>query len=50
MMGGRLLPTVMEMTPVDEVDQKTVLIYNSLTFDQVIDDGFFSEQNLKRVR
>ncbi|MBM3326414.1 MAG: outer membrane lipoprotein-sorting protein [Calditrichaeota bacterium] len=50
MMGGRLLPTRFEMIPVDKPKQKTVLIYNSLIFDQPIEDGFFSEQNMKRVR
>ncbi len=50
MMGGRLLPTRLEMIPVDKPQQKTVLVYNSLIFDTPIEDSFFSEQNMKRVR
>jgi outer membrane lipoprotein-sorting protein len=49
-LGGRLLPTVMEMTPTDTPGHKTVLRYQVAQFDQPIDDAFFSEQNLKRVR
>ncbi len=49
-LGGRLLPTVMEMTPTDKPGNKTVLRYQAARFDEPIDDAFFSEQNLKRVR
>jgi len=49
-MGGRLLPTVLTMSPVDKPGQRTVLIYRDARFDQPIGDSFFSEQNMKRVR
>jgi outer membrane lipoprotein-sorting protein len=49
-MGGRLLPTVLEMHRPDQPNTKTVLRYRSVEFDTPIADGFFSEQNMKRVR
>lgn len=50
MMGGRLLPTQMEMTPADKPGNKTMIIYKSLTFDQSIADDFFSTQNMKSLK
>jgi outer membrane lipoprotein-sorting protein len=50
MMGGRLLPAVMEMTPRDKPGNKTVLTYEAVRFDEPVDDAFFSEQNMKRIR
>ncbi|MCB2200711.1 outer membrane lipoprotein-sorting protein [bacterium] len=50
MMGGRLIPARMEMSPVDEPGNKTILTYQSLDFNIKIKDNFFSEQNMKRVR
>ena len=48
-MGGRLIPTKMEMIPVDKKGQKTVLEYKSIEFDIPIEDKFFSVQNMKRL-
>ncbi len=50
MLGGRLLPARMEMVPADKKGQKTVLIYNALTFDKPIDDAFFTTQNMPTVK
>ena len=50
MMGGRLIPTKMEMIPAEEPDQKTVLTYVTMEFDQPLDDDFFSIQNMKRIK
>ncbi len=50
MMGGRLLPTQMTMTPADKPGNKTIIIYKSLTFDQPISDDFFSTQNMKSLK
>jgi outer membrane lipoprotein-sorting protein len=50
MMGGRLLPTMMEMFNVENPGNKTVIIYKTAEFDKPIPDSFFSEQNMKRVR
>ena len=49
-MGGRVIPTRMEMIPADEVGQKTVIQYKEIAFDVEISDQFFSLQNMKRVR
>ena len=49
-LGGRTLPTRMEMIPVEKKGHKTVLIYNNMVFDADISDQFFTVQNMKRVR
>lgn len=49
-MGGRLIPTKVEMVPADKKGQKTVMIYNSISFDQPISDNFFTTQNMKKVK
>lgn len=49
-MGGRMLPTKLEMIPADNPNQKTVIEYQELEFDIGIDESFFSMQNMKRVR
>ena len=49
-MGGRIIPTTMEMIPVDTPDKKTVMIYNLIEFDIDIDEDYFTTQNMKRVR
>lgn len=48
-LGGRLLPTKMEMNPVEEDGRKTVITYQNLEFDIDISENFFSTQNMKRV-
>lgn len=50
MIGGRLLPSQLEMIPADKKGQKTLLTYASMSFDQPISDSFFSTQNMKRVK
>lgn len=49
-MGGRLLPSKLTMTPVDEEGHHTILNYQSLVFDVSIPEGFFTTQNMKRIR
>jgi outer membrane lipoprotein-sorting protein len=49
-MGGRLIPTKLEMIPHDKKGEKTVLIYNSIDFNKKLKKSFFSEKNMKRVR
>lgn len=48
--GGRILPTRMEMVPSENPRQKTVIEYQNLEFDIGIKEDFFSMQNMKRVR
>ncbi len=49
-MGGRILPTKLEMVPADNPQQKTVIEYLDQKFDIGIKQDFFSMQNMKRVR
>lgn len=49
-LGGRLLPTIMEIIPADEEGHKTRIEYLSMSFDKPIKDSFFSVQSMKRVR
>lgn len=49
-MGGRIIPTTMEMVPTEEEGHKTIIEYKSMEFDLQIKDTFFSIQNAKRVR
>lgn len=49
-MGGRTIPTRIEMLPHDRRGQKTILEYKTAQFDISIEDSFFSVQNLKNVR
>jgi outer membrane lipoprotein-sorting protein len=49
-MGGRLLPTNMVMRPVEEEGHRTRMTYDDIEFNIEIDDDFFSQQNMKRIR
>lgn len=48
-LGGREIPTRMEMVPEDKPGHKTILRYENIQFDQALPESFFSLQNLKRV-
>lgn len=48
-MGDREIPTKLEIIPVENTNNKTVLETKSIVFNQPIDDGFFSQQNMKRL-
>jgi outer membrane lipoprotein-sorting protein len=48
-MGGRVIPTRIEMIPADEPDQKTVLIYKDMEFNIDIPESYFSIQNMKQA-
>ena len=50
LLGGKILASKMEMTPVNKKGNKTVLLYNSLSFDNPLEDSFFSAQNLTKVK
>ncbi|MFN8237608.1 MAG: outer membrane lipoprotein-sorting protein [Chitinophagales bacterium] len=49
-MGGRIIPTQIDMTTKGKPGNKTSIIYKSLQFDQPMDDNFFSTQNMKSVK
>ncbi len=48
--GGRTLPTRMELIPADKEGQKTIIEQLALDFNVKLDDSYFSVQNLKRVK
>ncbi|MEP2668044.1 MAG: outer membrane lipoprotein-sorting protein [Cyclobacteriaceae bacterium] len=49
-MGGRMLPTKLEMIPADNPKQRTVIEYVNQEFNIGLKETFFSMQNMKRVR
>ena len=49
-MGGRSIPTLLEMIPADEEGHKTVIEYQEIAFDIDLKPQFFSIQNMKRIR
>ena len=49
-MGGRTIPAHWEMIPHDEPGQKTVMEYLDIQFNIDIDEDFFSQQNMRRIR
>lgn len=49
-LGGRLIPTRMEMQPADKQGQKTVLSYSAAEFDFAIEDDFFSLDQMRELR
>lgn len=48
--GDRKLPSRMEIIPADEPEKKTVLLLGDIVFDQPIDDSYFTQQYMKKVR
>jgi outer membrane lipoprotein-sorting protein len=50
MMGNRKMPTRLEMIPADKPGQKTIMIFKNIEFDIKIDEAFFSQQNMKKVK
>jgi outer membrane lipoprotein-sorting protein len=47
---GRSIPAHWEMIPVNEPGKRTVLDYREMKFHIQLEQGFFSEQNMKKVR
>ncbi|MCD6556104.1 MAG: outer membrane lipoprotein-sorting protein, partial [Bacteroidales bacterium] len=50
LMGNKKIPTHLEIIPADEPNHKTVVDINSMIFDVPINDNFFTQQNMKRVK
>ncbi|UKJ06710.1 outer membrane lipoprotein-sorting protein [Solitalea lacus] len=48
--GGRLLPTIMELIPQDKKGHKTIMKILFMEFDKPISDDFFTIQNMKKVK
>jgi outer membrane lipoprotein-sorting protein len=49
-MGGRLIPTKIEIIPANENGKKTVLYIRAIKFNIDLAESFFSQQNMKRLR
>ena len=49
-MDDRRVLTHWEMIPVDKPGNKTILDYEKIDFNIDVNQSFFSEQNMKRVR
>lgn len=49
-LGGKILPSLLEVIPAEEEGHKTMVEYLELVYDVPIKESFFSTKNLKRVR
>ncbi|TNE47902.1 MAG: outer membrane lipoprotein-sorting protein [Bacteroidetes bacterium] len=49
-LGGRMLPTRMEMIPADKKGHKTTILYKTMKFDAPIADSFFTTHNMTKVK
>ena len=47
---GRELPSIMEIIPAEEPQNRTIMTIISIEFDVDIKENFFSQQNMKRIR
>jgi outer membrane lipoprotein-sorting protein len=49
-MDGRIIPTLLELIPSDEKGNKTIVRIKDIRFNVPLEESFFSQQNMKRVR
>lgn len=49
-MDNRRIPTKIEIIPADKEDQKTIVVIDEIKFNVRIQNSFFSQQNMKRLR
>jgi outer membrane lipoprotein-sorting protein len=49
-MGGRTITSKIELVPVDELENKTVIEIRDIKFNIAVGEKYFSQQNMKRVR
>jgi len=49
-MDGRLIPSKFELIPEEDEGHKTMVVMDEILFNKPISDGFFSQQNMKKVR
>ncbi|MBS2097686.1 outer membrane lipoprotein-sorting protein [Carboxylicivirga linearis] len=48
--GGRILPSQFEIIPADKPNQRTIINIENIEFNVPINDNFFSQQSMKRIR
>jgi outer membrane lipoprotein-sorting protein len=49
-MDGRLIPSRLELLPVEEKDNKTIVEIKEIRFNMPVNENFFSQQNMKVIR
>lgn len=49
-MDDRKIPTRIEIIPADKDNQKTIVVLDDIKFNIAIQNSFFSQQNMKRLR
>ena len=49
-MDGRTIPSRLELIPAEEKGNKTIVEIKDIRFNVSIEDSFFSQQNMKRIR
>lgn len=47
---GRKFPTRMVLTPEDNPNQRTIITYENIEFNVGLEESFFTQQNMRRVR
>ena len=50
LMDDRKLPTKLEMIPMNKQGHKTTLTFNKIKFNLKLDESFFSQENMRRLR
>jgi outer membrane lipoprotein-sorting protein len=50
MMDDRKIPSRIEIIPADKENQKTIVVIDDIKFNVSIQNSFFSQQNMKRLR
>lgn len=49
-MDGRKIPSRIEIIPADKDNQKTIVVIDDIKFNVPLNNSFFSQQNMKRLR
>lgn len=49
-MDGRSIPSIIELVPADEPQNKTIVEIKEIKFNIPLEESYFSQQNMKRVR
>jgi len=49
-MDDRILPTKLEMIPMNKKGQKTTLTFNRIKFNLKLEESFFSQENMRKLR
>jgi outer membrane lipoprotein-sorting protein len=49
-LGGKNIPSVFTTIPADKPGNQTIMIMTEIKFDYDVDESFFSQQNMKKIR